>query len=303
MINESAAGATSLPDWVAAVAREANEATDQRLGTLARIDAASRARGIESVELFEVVTLGRVCRDEQSIRNTGQSGFGMLTSTSSHGCVVLGHDNLEVECHGLALTHIDGLNHFGVNGTWHGRIPIGDAASPSIADWASSGVVTRGVFLDIPAVRSSEWVDENFPVTGSDLEAAVQAAGVTLAEGDALLIYMGRDRYEAAGHKLEPLTISRAMRPGIGEDGARWLAKQRISAIAWDFLDAHHPAEVPHPVHFLIWALGLALVDNCDFARARSLVTSKQKHTGLLVVSPLNVPGGTGSVVNPTYVV
>lgn len=303
MTHESAAGVRVVPEWVAALARESNSDSDRRLGALTRIGVGSLMRAIDSVEKFQVVSLGRVLHDARTVRDDARSAFGLINFTSTHGRVVFGDDHLELDCHGLALTHIDGLNHFGVDGTWHGNVPIDEEGGPSIADWASTGLVTRGVFLDVAAVRSTDWVDAGSPVTGADLDAAVQLSGIELAEGDALLIYMGRDKYEAAGHKVEPLTTSNAIRPGIGEDGAQWIARQRVAAVAWDFLDAHHPDEPPHSVHFLIWAQGLALIDNCDLSRAREAVQSKNRSAGLLVVSPLRIPGGTGSVVNPLFVI
>jgi hypothetical protein len=118
-------------------------------------------------------------------------------------------------------------------------------------------------------------------------------AGVTFEPGDALLVDMGRDRFEAAGNETTP-----DHRPGVGEDGARWIEAHRVSVVCWDFLDAFGAGEPRAPVHLLNWAIGLVLVDNCDFSRLRHALEPGQV-TGALVLAPLPVPAATGCNVSP----
>src|SRR5262249_31381409 len=216
--------------------------------------------------------------------------------------VAMGVDQIEIHCHGLHSTHVDALNHLGRNGTWYGDYALDDDAAPSIADLADAGLVTRGVFADVPAVRGTEWADGDAPVTGDDLDAAVSAAGVTFEPGDALLLRMGRDAYEAAGN-VYASSVGDPPPPGIGRSGAEWIADNRASIVGWDFLDSSHAAEPPGAVHSLIWAIGLVLIDNCDYGAARAALAAAGKATGLLVVAPLRIPGGTGCMVNPVLLV
>ena len=106
------------------------------------------------------------------------------------------------------------------------------------------------------------------PVSGDDLDAAIAAAGVTFEPGDALLLRMGRDAYEAAGH-VYASSVGDPPPPGIGWSGAEWIADHHASIVGWDFLDSSHPSEPPGAVHSLIWAIGLVLIDNCDYGAAR----------------------------------
>ena len=73
--------------------------------------------------------------------------------------VAMAVDQVEIHCHGLHSTHVDALNHWAVNGTWYGDYALDDDAAPSIADLADAGLVARGVFADIPAVRGTDWAD------------------------------------------------------------------------------------------------------------------------------------------------
>ena len=48
---------------------------------------------------------------------------------------------------------------------------------------------------------------------------------------------------------------------------------------------------------------GLVLIDNCDFGAARVALAAAAKATGLLVVAPLRIHGGTGCTVNPLLLI
>jgi kynurenine formamidase len=80
------------------------------------------------------------------------------------------------------------------------------------------------------------------PVEADELDAAVAAGDIDLQPGDAVLIYMGRDAFEASGRTYGPIGDHPDGRPGLGHSGARWLAEHKISILCWDFLDAHVPA-------------------------------------------------------------
>src|SRR5262249_2473239 len=111
------------------------------------------------------------------------------------------------------------------------------------------------------------------------------------------------ERFEPEHGPLQPLAGSPDGRPGIGASGAAWIAERPVSAVLWDMLDAYSTSEEPFSVHLLIWALGLALIDNCDLAAARDALEERTPRTGLVMVAPLNIPGGTGSAVNPLLMI
>jgi kynurenine formamidase len=214
----------------------------------------------------------------------------------------MGADHVELDCHGRANTHLDALNHIALDHTWHGGFAVDDPAGPSVVDLADHGLVTRGVVVDVPAVRGTPWADADHPVGADDIEAALAAGNTRFEPGDALVLYMGRDRFEAAGHGLGGLREDTVV-PGVGRSGAEWIAAHGVSLLCWDFLDSNHPDQPLAPVHLLIWALGLVLVDNCHLAGAAAAVAGRPEATGLLAVSPLAVPGATGSMVRPLLIV
>jgi kynurenine formamidase len=195
-------------------------------------------------------------------------------------------------------THIDALNHVALNGTYYGGRPY-DAPEQGSADvLAPDGLVARAVFVDIPALRGTDWADT--PVTGADIDAALGAAGLTFERGDALCLDMGRDRFEtASGHVLGGPESEDDAGGGLSSDGARWVAEHGVSMLAWDMLDSREAKATRASAHVLTWAIGLLLVDNCDFAALRAVLGGGTQIAGALVVAPLVVKGANGVNLNP----
>ena len=296
---------TAVPDWIQLLADEhlAEASHDEACpGTLRYITPQARLRGISAVRLGECLSLSRPLLAGVSVRpGESRPTFRLETfAESAPAGHTTGSDRIEIDCHGLANTHLDGLNHVGLDGRWHSGQPSVAPDPDGSADLligAATGVSTRAVSLDITALRGSAWVDS--PVEADELEAAVAVTGLDLQPGDAVLIYMGRDAFEASGRSYGPIGAHPDGRPGLGHSGARWLAERKISVLCWDFLDAHVPGRSPLPAHTVAWATGLVLIDNCHLGPAARALSAMGSHAGLLTVGPLSIAGATGSAVNP----
>jgi kynurenine formamidase len=173
----------------------------------------------------------------------------------------------------------------------------------SFDNWTRTRIVTRAVFLDITVVCGEPFIDPMGQCQLQDLDAARELAGATIEPSDAMLIYMSREEYEATGVAVEPHSSCAPGRPGIGEDGARWLGANPVAAVCWGFADGHIGGSRTAYVPLLIRAVGLALVDNCDLRRVRSALSTREPKTAMLVVAPLAMRGATASPVNPLLLV
>jgi kynurenine formamidase len=288
-----------VPEWLSQLAAKA-WVEGPPLGTVEHIDRAARARAVGAVSEFEAVTVGRPLRHD----STALGGTWTLErSTHQVGPITSAYDHFEIECHGLDITHLDALNHLGRDGRWYRGVTAEPDEGVSLGDLAARGIVTRGVFLDIPAVRGTPWVEIGTPVDEHDLDSALALAGTTIEPGDAILLYMGRDEMEATGRAVKPIADSPEGRPGVGEAGSRWIASTSAAVLAWDLNDAHGPGLFPLSVHMLIWGMGLLLVDNCDFHSLREVMRRKEERTGMFTVCPLKLDGSTGCAVNPVVMV
>lgn len=319
-------GPDPLAPWVReiATAHDAARHVDgvQCRGSVALIDEAARLRGVAQVKLGRAVSLerevetrpaalaaGRAAaeaeRSDWERLNVPEMPLGHLeveleVQIGVHGRHAHGGDVIKYDAHGVHNTHLDGLAHLGADASWHGPIPA--AASQTDEDtmvtWAQHGIATRGVLLDVAAARGADWITAEEPVTAAELESALAAAGVTTQPGDALIVYQGRDRYEAAGN-VYPSGAKAVRRPGIGESGARWLAAQDPGVVLWDFHDARNNPGGALEVHSLIYAIGLCLVDNCLLGPAAAALAAAGVSAGLLVAAPAAIHRSTGVLVNP----
>lgn len=130
------------------------------------------------------------------------------------------------------------------------------------------------------------------------MDAALATAGGVFHIGDALVIYQGRDRYEAAGN-VYPSGAAAVTCPGIGQDGAIWIAAKQPGLVLWDFHDARDNPVGSLEVHNLIYAIELCLVDNCLLGPAVAALQAAGVSTGFIVAAPTAIHRSTGVLINP----
>jgi kynurenine formamidase len=285
--------------WLQEAAARNQPAGLDRLGTLRHIDDAAKLRAAGAVKLGRSVSLERPLVEGvgYEVEVTYGEPAGVPPSTPAF-------DVVKLECHGLRLTHVDGLNHFGYGGTLYSGWSREDPDGPSPFDWAATGIFTRALHADISRVRGVDWCDPSEPLTGDDLAGAIAQLGTECLPGDAVLVDMGRDRYEAAG--LTPRSQLGAPedyhQPGMGPDGAEWLMDHKVAVVCWDFLDAVGPHLCNFSGHQMIWTVGQVFVDNVTYTSLH-MEEDAGASTGIgaLVVAPLAAPRTTGCVINPLF--
>ena len=126
-------------------------------------------------------------------------------------------------------THIDALNHFGLNG----KIWNGFSAHQHLGDrgWNVAGaenippIIARGVLIDVAAAKGVDMLGDGYRITREDLIEALEKQGVDIQEGDVALIRTGRMKvYEdAAAYMANP--------PGLGMAAARFLVEEKGAMI------------------------------------------------------------------------
>jgi kynurenine formamidase len=214
--------------------------------------------------------------------------------------------------HGYATTHLDALCHIFYEGKmWNGKpaedVTSNGARSGAVDAW-SEGITTRGVLLDIPALRGAEHVTTERPVRGWELEAAAEKQRVELRPGDAVVVYSGRQSY----YRAHPEHIAgMPPQPGLHADVAPVLKEHDAALLVWDMMDARPSGyelydatrRAGGPVHVLaIVFMGLPLLDNALLEPVAQACREEGRWEFLLTVNPLHVRGGTGSPVNPVAV-
>jgi kynurenine formamidase len=210
--------------------------------------------------------------------------------------------------HGVASTHLDALCHtWDEHGMWNGRDPAREitfdgATFGSVEHW-SQGLVTRGVFLDVPRHRGEPHVTQERPVHGWELEDILTSRGITLEPGDAVCVYSGREAWQAAHPDTpygRPFGGGPSVRPGLHVSCLPFLRDHDVAVLVWDMLD-HLPIgyDIAWAVHAALYAYGIALLDNAILEPLARACAEEGRDEFMLVIAPLKVPGGTGSPANP----
>ncbi|HKT36880.1 MAG TPA: cyclase family protein [Ktedonobacterales bacterium] len=132
-----------------------------------------------------------------------------------------------------------------------------------------------------------------------DLEAAERAQGLTVGEGDILLIRTGHVRRLS---ELGPWDTAR-LKAGLHPTAMSFIAERRVAALGSDGNSDTAPSptdDVGFPIHVLaINALGVHLLDYLQLEDLRAACEQAGRWEFLFVAAPLRIPGGTGSPINP----
>jgi kynurenine formamidase len=273
--------------------------SDDQLGTLNFITAEITSAAASTVRSGRTVSCARPLPTQPGPDNLTPVVHHM-TGTATEG---YGADYFAISSHGYATSHIDALCHI-----FHeGRLFNDYSAETVTAHGASklgihnlrSGIVTRGILIDIPAVRNVEALEPGEPIFPDDLEAAEAATGVKVQRGDALLVRTGRWRWrELHG----PWTPSHGM-AGLDASCLAWLHEREIAVLGSDGVSDVMPSRVEHvpmPIHTVaIVAMGIHLLDNLDLDVLSLACGVSGRWSFLLVVAPLVLDQGTASPVNP----
>jgi kynurenine formamidase len=212
-------------------------------------------------------------------------------------------DQIGMDIHGNADTHIDALSHVSYDGRLYNNRPadiVSDtgAAELSIAA-AADGITGRGVLLDVPRARGVAWLEPGDCVSADDLTAAERDQQVEVGQGDLVFIRVG---HSLRRFQLGPWDAADA-RAGLHPAAMEYLADRKIALLGSDGNNDTAPSVVPgvdFPVHVLaIAALGVHLIDYLDFAVLAPLCAEFRQWSFLCVIAPLRLAVATGSPVNP----
>jgi kynurenine formamidase len=218
-------------------------------------------------------------------------------------------DFMGIACHGDCHTHVDALCHISYDGlTYNGRqaIEVVKSTGPTGLDItaASTGVVGRGILLDIPRLRNVPWLEPGEAVTAAELQACEELEGVRIDEGDILVLRTGHHRRRL---ELGPWDNSPPPRgegkAGLHVDAVRWMHERRIAAFLPDGDGETVPSVVDgitYPIHPLqIVAMGMLVSDSLQFEDLVAACEEERRYEFMVVGLPLRLPGGTGSPWNP----
>ena len=217
------------------------------------------------------------------------------------------HDWAGLPLHGHYVTHLDAHSHLlfdrkTYNGISAEQIVTNRGALAGGVDNASRGIVSRGVLLDIAALRGVDWIEGNDAITAEELAEAEERGSLRVEAGDVVLVRTGYGR-RRVGHRLR----ADEGLPGLGADCLTWIRDREPAVIGTDTGTDPYPSgfakRLAAPVHTVaIVAMGMWVADNLELEGLATQCEASGRSEFFFTASPLRLKNSTGSPFNPIAV-
>ena len=278
---------------------------DDQIGSLNEIGPSNVMRAARLVRTGTVIDLAHVL-DESSPAFPGRTFRQWMHEAAPDGGLGANHVHWVAERFEATTqmgTHVDALNHLHEGDrTYNGhRISeLSDGVGTRLLGAETMPqVVTRGLLLDIAAVRGVTHQQPGEVITPDDAEAALKLAGTTLDAGDAVLFHTG---WGTMWDDDPSMYVTGE--PGPGMAMVDWLADHRVAITGcdtWSFgpVPPEHPDRPFVVPQTLNTRHGVVIMENL---RLRDLVTLRH-HEFMFVMSHPKLRGATGAWIAPLAIV
>ena len=212
------------------------------------------------------------------------------------------NEELVVAEMGQVGTQFDGFSHQTIGNTMYNCVPVDETLTRN--GFTRLGVenvgtlMTRGVLLDIAALKGVDMLAEDYEITAADLQEALAMQSLTLEPGDAVIVHTGWGRLWT-----EDIDRYSSMGPGIGVGAAEWLADQDPMLVGADTVPVeilpNPDPSISLPVHQIMLVVnGIHLVERMKLDE----LAASGVYEFAFIVQPLKIEGATGSTVVPVAV-
>src|SRR4029077_8921391 len=268
---------------------------NDELGSVNLITPAKRKAAAGLIKTGETVSLAHTLLTEKADDNSSPFEHTMLRGNNM--------DRYAIQYHGYAHSHIDALCHIlykdqTYNGYARADVNTDKGCTRLGIQNLKGGIVTRGVLVDIPPLRTLPYLEPGTAIYVEDLEAWEKKSGVKIAPGDALLVRTGR---WARREKLGPWNVGQNA-AGLHASVAPWIKARGGACLGGDAAQDVVPSMVEGvtlPIHTLmIPGLGMNLLDNQDLEELGETAAKLNRWEFMLTIAPVPVTGGTGFPLN-----
>jgi kynurenine formamidase len=199
-------------------------------------------------------------------------------------------------------TQLDGLGHIGIDNTYYNCTPgseiTGISGLKKFGIETVPAVATRAVLLDMTAVMGKDIIPEGVAFNQPEIEAALKRQGnMKINKGDIVIFYTG-------WHKLLGVDDKRngAAHPGLGVQGARYLASMGVAMIGSDtwgleVIPFENAGQVFHVHQILLAEFGVFILENVVAEQA----IKDKVYEGMITVAPHRTTGSVQAIVSPTF--
>jgi len=204
--------------------------------------------------------------------------------------------NVRMEMSDHTGTHIDGLNHAAIGNEFYNGVDTREVTTTrgtkKLGIETMPPLISRGLLADMTLTKR---YDSREVIGVSDIRRVLQLEGVSVTNGDSVLIHTGWERFWRRDNQKYLASM-----PGIGVDAANWLASKEVVCVGSDTQSVEvEPNEDPSGdgiVHqILITRNGIHLIENMKLSE----LAMAKVYEFLFICIPMKVRGGTGSPVHP----
>jgi kynurenine formamidase len=293
--------AAAIDRWMTELSNWGRWGKDDQSGTVNLMTEATRKAAIALVRDGVSVSLSRDADPVKAVDNGNPLTLSMVAT--AEGPDPFAMEALTITFHGTSFTHMDSLAHMfyqdrAYNGVARAAIGAKGASALAITGF-KTGFVGRGVLLDIPRLKGVPYLEPGTAITPADLDAWEKQAGLRVGSGDIVFFRTGRWARRAKVGAWDIGAASAGLHPAV----ARWLKARDVAIVGWDGHGEVFPGVVKgvdFPMHqLLLIAMGTPIFDNCDLEAVSEAAAARKRWAFLVTASPLAIPGGTGSPLNP----
>ena len=214
---------------------------------------------------------------------------------------VTGHDDVLMTFVGIG-TQLDGFGHMGIDRRHYNGVHAREFYKPDgVTKFGTEAILptaTRGVLLDMTKHYKVAQLKPGTAFNRLEIDAAAKAAGVRIGKGDVVLFHTGW----MAMAKTDPKQFI-AVQPGLGEEGANYLASLGVVMIGADTaaLEALPPEDSARPfvVHqTLLTKHGVHILENINTAD----LAADGATEFMFVLGQPRFQGTVQAVVNPVAI-
>ena len=273
------------------------------LGSVNHMGPATVLRAARLIREGRVIDLGQVLSSDMPLGGTRHFDLYMKPTRMSPESNNRGsNEEIIVAEMGQVGTQFDGFTHQTIGDDLYNCIDQNEVMTRS--GFTRLGIenvgtlMTRGVLIDVAALKGVDVLPESYEITVDDLQQALDRQGVAIQPGDAVLIHTGWGTYwDTDGERFS------ANGPGIGLPAGQWLVTQDPMLVGADNVPVevspNPDPELSTPVHQVMLVInGIHLVERMKLDE----LAAARVYEFAFVVQPLKLKGATGSTVAPAAI-
>lgn len=196
-------------------------------------------------------------------------------------------------------SQIDGFGHIGIDHKHYNGHEASDiVATDGLKKLGTEGIppiVTRGILLDMTAHFGQDMLQEGQAINREEIQAAAKAQGIEIQEGDVVLFHTGW--LGLVGSDNERFGKAE---PGLGVDGAEFLAAEGVVAVGADtwgleVIPFEEGAGVFEVHQTLLAKNGVYILENMNTAE----LAQDGVHEFMFVLGQPKIKGAVQMIINP----